>query len=141
MLSHLQLDEHIQLIAIDTLKHIESYSKKRVQWLVNKIVREQIWKKPLCIEKDYHLVMDGQHRLESAKIIGLNYLPCIIFNYLDIKIWSLRDDYYVDHDTVIARSLNHDIYPYKTVKHQFPCNLPQLNIPLNELIYLTKEKE
>lgn len=127
---------NITYVATDKLKHIESFSKKRVTWLVKKIQTEQVWTKPLCVDKNHFLVMDGQHRMESAKILGLKYVPCVLFDYTEVEIWSLRDNYLVDHDTVINRSLNNDIYPYKTVKHRFPMELPELSIPLSELLQL-----
>lgn len=131
----------ITFVPTEKLKHIEGYSKKRVSWLVKKIQTEQLWTKPLCVDKTHFLVMDGQHRMESAKILGLKYVPCLLLDYADVEIWSLRDNYLVDHATVISRSLSDDIYPYKTVKHRFPVELPGLSIALNDLLTLELTEE
>lgn len=137
----LQKNVAIEFIPTSYLKHIEDYSKKRAEWLIQKIKNEQIWTKPLCLDKKHHLVMDGQHRMEAAKILGLAYVPCILFDYHSVKIWSLRDNYHVDHETVITRALNENIYPYKTVKHLFPIEIPTLKISLHELLITSSAKE
>lgn len=124
----------IRFIPTANLKHIEGYSKKRAKWLAQKIETEQQWTKPLCVDQDHFLVMDGQHRMEAAKLLHLRYVPCLVFDYHAVTIWSLRDNYHVDHDTVIKRSLSNDIYPYKTVKHRFPIEVPALTLPLSELM-------
>lgn len=139
-LDRLMPNGQIKLIPTELLRHIEGYSKKRVAWLVEKIKTEACWTKPLCISEDHYLVMDGQHRMEAAKILGLPYVPCVVFNYHAVEIWSLRDNYHVDHETVINRAIHDNIYPYKTVKHRFPSDIPALSIALAELTALTPAK-
>ena len=110
----------IKLIQTSQLKHIEDYGRKRVAWLKNKILQENLWTVPLKIEKDLHLVMDGQHRMEVAKEIGLLVVPCLIYSYEEVEVWSLRKNYEVNSKLIIQRVLDEDIYPYKTAKHKFP---------------------
>ncbi len=110
----------VRLIKTEDLKHIEDYGKKRVKWLRDKILAEGVWKVPLKVEKDLNLVMDGQHRMEVAKEIGLSVVPCLLYSYDEVKVWSLRKNYEVNADLIIERVLNNNIYPYKTAKHAFP---------------------
>jgi hypothetical protein len=134
MSSLLHLDKRITLVPVANLRHIESYSKRRVKWLIQKIKTEQIWTTPLCVDKHHYLVMDGQHRMETAKLLGLRYVPCVLFDYAEVDIWSLRDNYTFDVATVVERSLCNNIYPYKTVKHRFPFEIPEIAISLSELM-------
>lgn len=127
-------NEQITMVPIQFLKHIEHFSVKRVNWLMAKIQKEKMWTKPICVDKTHYLVMDGQHRLEVAKKIGLSHVPCLLFDYERVEIWSLRANYHVDHDTVINRALTGDIYPYKTVKHRFPEEIKSLKIHLSDLL-------
>lgn len=136
MSSITDLNKHITYVPTKLLRHIEGYSPKRVKWLIDKILDEQMWTKPLCVDSTHHLVMDGQHRMEAAKILNLPYVPCVLFNYTAVEIYSLRDNYSVDHELVVTRALLGDIYPYKTVKHRFPMQIPELAIPLNDLMAL-----
>ena len=134
MLPSLFLDTKVTFIPLVQLRHIEDFSQKRVNRLVSKIKTEQVWTKPLCIDTRYYLVMDGQHRMEAARILELRLVPCVLFDYESVDIWSLRDNYCVDRQTIVMRSLQNNVYPYKTVKHRFPIQIPRISVLLNELI-------
>lgn len=134
----LPVNSNVTFIETSRLKHIEGFSVKRMEYLLNKIELEKIWTKPLCVERNHSLVLDGQHRMEAAKVLRLNYVPCIEFDYHTVEIWSLRKNYHVDHKTVIERALQNNIYPFKTVKHRFPLELPKLVIPLEKLLKMEK---
>jgi len=104
------------------LNPIEDHNKKRVDWLSEKIILEGYWSKPLAIAREHNLVMDGHHRLQSSLKLGLIRVPCFIFSYKEINIYSLRDGIDVSHDIIINNFLNSKIFPYKTVKHELPNN-------------------
>jgi len=123
----------ISLVPVSSLLHIEGYSPSRVNWLVSKIKSEGNWTKPLALDDKHNLVLDGQHRMEAAKVLGLTHVPAIQFCYADVELWSLRPKYAFDWFTVQERALKGDIYPYKTVKHRFPCDLPAINYPISDL--------
>lgn len=124
----------IEMVEVDTLKHIEGFSKKRVQWLKDKILKEGVWNKPLALEREHCLVLDGQHRMEVAKALGLKRVPAVKYEYAAVKIWSLRPGKYeFTWEMVVQRALVGDIYPYKTVKHEFPAPLPPCYFALDEL--------
>ena len=126
-------EKKIELVPVQSLLHIEGHSKKRVLWLTEKILEEQIWTKPIAIDDEYNLVLDGQHRMEVAKKLGFTLIPAIRYAYSDVKVWSLRPNYDFDWKLVVSRALTHDIYPYKTVKHEFPEPLPSCLISLKDL--------
>jgi hypothetical protein len=124
----------IELVEVSSLRHIEGYSPRRVEWLTKKILREGIWKKPVAIENKHNLVLDGQHRMEVALALGLRKIPAVKYRYPDVEVWSLRPKKYTfDWAAVVNRAVNGEIYPYKTVKHRFPFTLPACEYPLDEL--------
>ena len=108
------------LIDPKKLNPIEGHSKERVNWLSEKIVSEGYWSKPIAIAKEHNLVMDGHHRLESSLKLGLIRVPCFIFSYKEINIYSLRDGIEVNYEIIIKNFLESKIFPYKTVKHELP---------------------
>lgn len=132
----------MKLVNINLLKHIESFSEKRVTNMKQKMLKTGIWEKPICVEKKHFLILDGQHRFEIAKKLGLKYIPCEFFDYDDknVVIWSLRKDYLVSKDLVINRALSGNIYPYKTAKHKFPQKINKCMIRLEELEYYSKTR-
>jgi len=132
--SDTQEEKLVELISVASLKHIEGFSEKRVLWLKDKILREGIWSVPIKIDAQHHLVMDGQHRMEVASLLGLSVVPCICYQYDEVEVWSLRSSYAVTADEIIKRSLTGNIYPYKTAKHRFPFGEEILcHIPIDKL--------
>jgi hypothetical protein len=123
----------IQFVSVTKLRHIEKFSQKRVDWLLAKIVREGVWTRPLALDSEHNLVLDGQHRMEVARKLQLSCVPAILFDYSAVPITSLRPQYNFDWRDVVARALSGDIYPYKTVKHHFLVPPPPCMIPLDLL--------
>ena len=130
----------MKLVKVSLLKHIESFSKKRVANMKRKMLQGNVWEKAICIEEKYFLILDGQHRFEVACELGLKYIPCEFFDYDDenLKVWSLRKKCVVTKDLIAQRSLSGDIYPYKTAKHKFPRKIAKIKLPLGELHYYSK---
>ncbi len=123
----------MELIRIELLRPIEGHSKKRVKWLKDKILEEGIWSKPICIEKNHFLVLDGMHRFEVARELCCAVVPCELFDYAEVDVWSLRKTHEVSRRLVIQKALAGDIYPYKTAKHRFPRDITRCGFRLDEL--------
>lgn len=124
----------VQYMEVTQLHGIEEYGPERVEILLNEITAQNIWTVPIIVSKGSNLVLDGQHRLEVARRLGLVRLPAVVVNYSDIAVWSLRKEIRVDPKRVEKAVLkNGTIYPYKTVKHKFPFDIPAVQIPLEEL--------
>lgn len=128
------LPASVELVPVARLRHIEGFSKRRVDWLVRKILDEGVWTKPVALDTNHDLVLDGQHRMEAARALGLGVVPAIRYVYADIEVWSLRPNHVFDWQKVTERALAGDPYPYKTVKHRFPeGGLPVIAIELGAL--------
>lgn len=123
----------VDLHPVSDLKHIEGFSAKRVEWLMDKIVHETVWTKPLALDDTHGIVLDGQHRMEVAKALDLKRVPVVCFRYADVPLRSLRDNHSFTWEDVVERALSGDIYPYKTVKHDFVEPLPRIAYDLDEL--------
>ena len=116
------------------LRHIEGFSEERVRWLTEKITKEGLWTKPIAIDDKHNLVLDGQHRLQVARQLGLSKIPALSYPYADVEVFSLRPEIQLDWKSVVQRSLADTPYPYKTVKHRFPGpTIPEIAIDLKEL--------
>lgn len=123
----------IELVDPTSLRHIEGFSARRVARLREKIVAEGRWVKPLALDDELNLVLDGQHRMEVALGLGLRRVPAVRFCYASVEVWSLRPAYSFTWREVVARVMTGEIYPYKTVKHRFPEKLQACAFPLEDL--------
>ena len=111
---------NFHLINPINLNPIEGHNEQRVDWLSAKIFSEGYWSKPIAIAKEHNLVMDGHHRLQSALKLKLRRVPCFIFSYKEINIYSLREEIEVSREIIEKNFLDSKIFPYKTVKHELP---------------------
>ncbi len=123
----------IEFCETNLLVHIEGHSTKRVAWLEKKILCEGLWTKPLALDMNHNLVLDGQHRMEVAINLGLRHVPVVRYIYSSVPVRSLRANYRVDWVEVTSRALRGEIYPFKTVKHDFPAGVPSCSFELEEL--------
>lgn len=125
----------MKIVMIDPkrLRHIEGFSKTRVSWLRKKVIAEGVWTRPVALDDEHNLVLDGQHRMEVALALGLKRVPAVKFAYENVEVWSLRPRYTFTWKDVVERALTGDVYPYKTVKHRFPEDFPLCEYPLREL--------
>ncbi len=133
-LSAMGISTTIQLVEVSELSHVEGFSQKRVEWLMEKITDEEIWNLPICIDREFGIVMDGQHRMEVAKSLGLSLIPAIKFSHSEVDFWSLRNNHEVSLEKILDNHNSGDIYPYKTVKYGFPFPIPDCSISLEELL-------
>ena len=121
-------------LPITDLSPIEEYDDARVKTLKDKIVSEGKWNVPIIVEKR-GLILDGQHRFQVAKILGLERIPSIMVSYDEVKVWTLRKEIKITKSNVIKKVKSGQVYPYKTVKHKFDFEIPDsLDIQLRELM-------
>lgn len=123
----------VQMVPVEGLKHVEDFDQERVDTLRAKIESEGIWDTPIIVDMRDHIVMDGQHRMEVAKAMGLVRIPAIVVDYSDVLVWTLRKEYKVSLPLIRRRVREGNVYPYKTVKHKFNFYLPKISVPLDEL--------
>lgn len=123
----------VGLIAVATLRDTEEVDEEHVTRLVETIQRDGVWRVPICVERTHHLVMDGHHRTEAARRMGLRHVPCLRFDYAQVRVTSRRPGLHVTPEDVIARGLSGRIYPVKTTRHEFPVDLPDCAYPIDAL--------
>lgn len=123
----------IDLISINLLKPIEDHIQERADMLFIDISNNDFWTKPIVVEKENFLILDGHHRFNVAKKMKLKNIPVVFTKYSDVDVWSLRKEEFVDIETVISRANKNDIYPNKTVKHKFPFTVPNCKIKISKL--------
>ena len=94
------------------------------------------WTVPIPVERQSGIVMDGNHRLRAAAMLGLRYLPCVLLDYGDPRVsvthWHTGEPFSVGN---ICRHILRDklLFPYKTTRHRFDPVLPRTEIPLSLL--------
>lgn len=130
------VNRNVQLVEVTNIIPIEAHDPDRVEELTAKITDEALWKVPVIIEGKDGMLLDGHHRLEVAKKLGLARIPALVVDYDKIDVWSLRENEGIIVDQNIVRThaaVEHQIYPYKTVKHKYPFQIPEISYSLEVL--------
>lgn len=126
--------EEVTLVDINTLKRIEDHDPNRALKLKDKIIKDNSWIFPIIVEANNNLILDGHHRFEVAKQLKLDKIPAILVDYKDIKVWSLRDEIKISKAEIVEKIVKrNEIYPYKTIKHKYSFQIPEINFNLRSL--------
>ena len=125
---------NITQVNIKSLLPIEECQQTRVPVLEKHIRKVGTWTKPIVVERAHNLILDGHHRFQVAKRLGLRTIPAVLVNYAQIDFWSLREEEVVDEHTIVQRAKAGNIYPNKTVKHDFKFDLPSIDIAIEDLM-------
>ncbi|MBN3857503.1 ParB N-terminal domain-containing protein [Paraburkholderia sp. Ac-20340] len=121
---------------IEFLVQSEAVDHTNVDKLVCEIRTSGKWTTPIPVSRETGIVMDGNHRLTAAAILGLRHLPCVLLDYLDPRVsvteWKTGIPFQVD--AILQRLLcEKALFPYKTTRHAFAPSLPVTDIPLDIL--------
>lgn len=113
----------------------EHIDPNNVERLIAAITAEQAWTTPVPVVAGHGIVMDGNHRVHAARIMGLRYLPCVPLEYGDPRVtvrhWDGGAPFCAD--TILRTVLDNRIFPYKTTRHCFDPVLPSTHILLSLL--------
>lgn len=120
----------IDFMPVDQIRPNERHYPDHAVTLADTILREQLWRVPVVLERFSLAVMDGHHRLEAARKLRLKYVPCLLLDYDSVEVDAARPGYIVNPREIIRRARASDLYPPKTTRHRFPSPLPICNISL-----------
>jgi len=125
----------LELLSTKDITETEEHSLDRVEWLKNIIISEGIWRIPLIVEKHSLAIMDGHHRFNVAKKIGLTRVPAILLDYDqdNVMVGAWHEDIYIDKEIMLGNIRNKILFPYKTTRHIVSPSPEELQIPLSFL--------
>jgi uncharacterized protein (DUF1015 family) len=125
----------LELIKIESIIETEEHIPERVEWLKNVILQEGVWRIPLILERNSLALMDGHHRFNVAKSMGLKRVPAILLDYYsdNVIVNSWRDDVHIDRDVVLQYIKDGKTFPHKTTRHIISPNPDEIEIPLSFL--------
>lgn len=132
------MDTDIVYIPISELRpHEETKEKKLGHYvrLVSRMARTRLKVKPLWVDRETKVILDGHHRYSMFREIGCRRVPCILVDYLadpSIQVLPRRTDTPVSKQIVIDMALSGNTFPPKTTKHVFPCEAPEFYLNLKK---------
>ena len=129
----------VQLIPVEVLKPHEQVIQKKVTQLEKMTMRWNAYTKPLLVDGATGTILDGHHRFEIAKRLGLQCLPCVVVDYLEddsiaLMLWPNSDREVITKQDVIDAGMRGDLMSPKTSRHLLSDDLPPISVPLSRLM-------
>ena len=110
----------IYFIDNQKLKPHEQTRKNYLVKLTRQIKNDGLIKKPILVDRQTKIILDGHHRSDAAKLLGWRRVPVRLVNYQSPKITvsSWRKNVTVTKVKVINAGLSGKLLLPKTSKHQ-----------------------
>lgn len=117
-------NRQIIVVELKKLKGHEQINPEYLEILKNQIKSNGILKKPIAVDENTYVVLDGHHRLEALKKLGYKKIPVkfVDYNSLNIIVLAWRIGERVTKDVVINAGLNGKKLLPKTSKHMINLN-------------------
>jgi hypothetical protein len=115
-----------------SLQASEQVHPDRVQALAQRIRDDGRWLAPLPIDEATGVVMDGNHRLRAARLLGLRRLPCVLLDYADprVAVDCWRSGRPIDPRDIFTALASCELLPPKSTRHRFDPPLPATRFEL-----------
>lgn len=123
----------ITLIDVHRLRITERTDPERELEVVRELVRAGVWSHPISVERRLKAIMDGHHRYRAALLLGLSRIPCVLYDYSEVRVIPRRIGVDIRPDEILRRARERDPYPAKTTRHVFPDLNLECRVALDEL--------
>ena len=122
---------------LKVLKEHEEIIENNLNTRIKKIKNRGFYK-PIIADNQTNVILDGHHKWNAAKELGLSKVPTIFVDYLNdsgvqVDVWPECDKDSITKEEVIEMGLSEYVFPPKTSKHSFDFEIPSLSISLEKL--------
>lgn len=125
----------VVLIPIEVLYPHEEVNPARLKELEQEITRFGVLRKPILVESESLVILDGHHRVRVLRKLGKRFVPALLISYEDlcVRVESWRSDWVVTKDLVLKAGLTGRLLPHKTSRHVLCFDVPLVDVPLSVL--------
>lgn len=123
----------ISIIKNALLKQHERIDQKHLKEVYLGIKKSGFVRDPIIVDKNTKVILDGHHRYNALKMLGLSKVPAFLVDYNDesIKVKSWRVGEKITKHLVISAGLTGQLLLPRTSHHIIP------ELPTNSNILLT----
>jgi hypothetical protein len=134
----------IFMMNINDLKEHEEVEAKHLEKLKKLIRKDKVLKKPIVVDKNTSIIIDGHTRFNSLKQLGYSRVPVLLIDYTspEILVRTWKNYRKITKEDVIIAGLNGKKFSPKTSKHMVKIGNKiehisilerRINIPLEKL--------
>ena len=125
------------IIELAKLHSHEEVQPPLLKKLVDQIRADGYIRRPVLVDAEHFVVLDGHHRVEALRILGCTRIPAYLVDYDDPAIglttWPEAKVKTVSKKEVIERGLRGQLYPPKTTRHLVSLTLDEVRVSIADL--------
>lgn len=128
-------DYPVALVPIGLLRPHEEVDPSRLRSLEEEILGAGYLERPVLVECETLIILDGHHRVAVLRKLGKTVVPALLVSYEDpcVSVDSWRSDWVVTKDLVIRAGFTGKLLPHKTSRHRLCFEVPEVRYPLSML--------
>ena len=131
--------ESVLLISTDDLLPHEEVISGKLEAMKKRLVNSGRFFQPLLVDSASNVILDGHHRWNAAKALGLDLIPVVAIDYLNseevsVGVWPGCGRDSITKDEVVKMGVSGNLFPPKTSRHRFSFKLPKIGVPLDDLM-------
>lgn len=120
------------LIDIEILKPHEKIIESHLKEIMEQIQNDGFINNPIIVDRKTLIILDGHHRYNAAKKLGLSKVPACLVDYNSerITVMAFRSGEKITKDKVRIAGLSGKLFKPKTSKHFIPERPENVGIQL-----------
>ena len=124
----------IVLIAIDKLKCHEEVIEEHVGKIRRQLMDDGKLKRPIVVDRDSMVILDGHHRYTALKRMEIKKIPCQMVDYRngEVRVYLRRKELMEQFikEAVVRMANSNELFPPKTTRHIIKKRIGLINYPL-----------
>ncbi len=126
------------LVPIGDLRAHEETEEAKVEEVLEEIQRAGAVREPILVSRDTLVILNGHHRVEALRRLGMLRVPAWVVDYRDPRIHVDRYpgsamERAPSKEEIVRRARSGSLFPPKTSHHRVEFSLPPRSTPLAEL--------
>jgi len=124
----------VRLVPVSKLRPHEEFTEGRLQALLKALKETGVLWFPILVDEKDFIILDGHHRTEAFKRMGLKKILARMVDYDsdEIQVFSRRSDIPITKEIVRAKVRKGEVFPHKTTRHVYPEQTRHYDVPLEE---------
>ncbi len=127
-----------ELLPIDRLRAHEATNPLLLRVTIEAIEREGEVRRPLLVEREHHIILDGHHRFAALRALGCRRAPAYVAAYstpmIQLSTWPGAPVDHITKEEVVRQVMERKmLFPPKTTRHIVQVQLPDHPVSLEEL--------
>ncbi len=122
----------IKVVPLSKLKPHEEFTEGRLKNVIRDLKKTGILWFPILVDNKDFIILDGHHRAEAFKRMGMKTILARLVDYDsdDIRVVSRRKNIAITKDIIRKKARAGEVFLHKTTRHIYPEQTKHFDVPL-----------